>query len=141
MRATLQRAPVDGGPGLARLAALLVRNARALAADYALLAVLDARSAAIRFAWLVSGGLAAAILVVTAWMALVAALLVWLLGSGASWYVALGVAALINVAGAVAIALWLRRQLTELPFAATLRQLKGDPAAPPAAADAPTGSH
>lgn len=119
----------DRSPGLAALAALLLWHGRALAADYALLAVLDARRAAIALAWLLSGGLMVAVLAATAWLALVTGAIVWLLDGGASWPAALGIAALFNLGAAGAIALWMRRLSTELPFAATLRQLKGDPAA------------
>lgn len=117
----------DHGPGVSALAALLARHARALAADYALLAVLDARRAAITLAWLLSAGLAVAMLAVTAWLALVTGAVVWLLGSGTSWPAALAVAALSNIVAAVVLGLWMRRFFKELPFAATLRQLKGDP--------------
>jgi uncharacterized membrane protein YqjE len=117
------------GPGLSALAARVARHARALAADYALLAVLDARRAAIALAWVLSAGLAVAVLGVTAWLALVTGGIVWLLGSGASWPAALGAAALLNILAAVVLGLWLRKFFKELPFAATLRQLKGDPPA------------
>jgi hypothetical protein len=118
------------GPRLGDLTGSLLRQGRALAADYALLAVLDARSAAMRFAWLVSGGLVAAVLVATAWLAIVAAGIVWLLGTGTSWGAALGLAAALNLAGAAAVYLWMRGLMTELPFSATLRQLRGDAPAP-----------
>lgn len=101
----------------------LLRQARAVASDYALLAVLDARSAATRFAWLVSMGLLAAVLVVTAWLALLVAGIVWLIGTGASWIVALAVAAAVNLAVAAALAYWMRGLTVEMPFAATLRQM------------------
>ena len=122
-----------GARSLSALAALLLRHARSLAADYALLAVLDARRAAITLAWLLSAGLVVAVLVVTAWLALATGAVVWLLGSGASWPVALGAAALLNLVAAIALALWMRGFFKTLPFAATLRQLKGD-APPPAGA-------
>ena len=118
------------GPRLGDLTGSLLRQGRALAADYALLAVLDARSAAMRFAWLVSGGLVAAVLVATAWLTIVAAGIVWLLGTGTSWGAALGLAAALNLAGAAAVYLWMRGLMTELPFSATLRQLRGDAPAP-----------
>jgi uncharacterized membrane protein YqjE len=108
-----------------------LQEIRTLAADYALLAVVDARSAARRFAWLLSAGLVAAVLAVTAWIALVAGALIWLLGSGVTWPTALAVAALVNLIGAGALAIWMRGAIiNEPPFAATLRQLKGDPAGP-----------
>jgi hypothetical protein len=103
-----------------------VHRARALAGDYALLAVLDARRAAITLAWLLSVGLAVAVLAVTAWLALVSGAIVWALGAGVSWPAALSLAALLNLVAAAALAAWMRGFFGELPFAATLRQLKGD---------------
>ncbi len=117
------------GSRFGRLAGNMLRQSRALSSDYLLLAVLDARSAAVRFAWLLCSGVMAAILLVTAWLAIVAGGIVWLLGSGASWVTALLAAAGVNVVGAVAIGAWMRGLFTEPPFAATLRQLRGDEAA------------
>jgi hypothetical protein len=98
--------------------------------DYALLAVLDARRAAVRFGWLVAVGLVAAVLLSTAWLALVVALVVALTGSGASLGAALGLAAAVNVFGAGALVLWMRGQMRDLPFSATLRQLRGEAPTP-----------
>lgn len=120
---------VEREASLSALSALLLRDARTLAADYALLAVLDARRATIALAWLLSFALVIAVLAVTAWLALVTGAIVWLLGSGTSWPAALGAAALLNVIVGAVVAFWTRRLYRELPFAATLRQLKGEPAA------------
>ncbi|MCC6534759.1 MAG: phage holin family protein [Burkholderiales bacterium] len=118
----------QAGSRFGRLAGNIVRQSRALSSDYLLLAVLDARSAAIRFAWLLAGGVVAAILLVTAWLALVAGGIVWILGTGASWLTALSIAALLNIVGAAALGFWMRGTFQEPPFAATLRQLRGDEA-------------
>jgi|SRR5262245_11234676 len=120
----------DELPGVSDLFALALRQGRQLAADYVLLAVLDARSAAVKLALLLSAGLAAAVLAVTAWLAFVVAASVWLLGTGASWPLALVAAAGVNVVAAGILTWWVRRPVSELPFAAILRQLRGDP--PPA---------
>jgi hypothetical protein len=117
---------LGGEPKLGDLAGGFIRQSRALSADYLLLAVLDARSAAVRFAWLLCSGVVAAILLVTAWLALVAAGIVWLLGTGTSWVMALGIAAGVNVVVALALALWMKGLFREPPFAATLRQLRGE---------------
>ena len=113
-------------PGLADLLARLVGESRALVSDYALLAALDARRAAIRLALLLGAVLIAAVLVVTAWMALVAGGIVAMLGQGASWITALAVAALINLAGATALAFWVRSLVVEVPFTALVRQLRAE---------------
>ena len=118
------RAPRKSIPALARSA---LQQLRELAVNYASLAVLDARSAAVRLVWLLSAGLVVAVLVVTAWLAFVAGALVWILSTGVTWPVALAVAALVNVVGAVVIAFWMRGLLvSDPPFSATLRQLRGE---------------
>jgi hypothetical protein len=104
----------------------LLGESRSLVADYAELAVLDARRAAIRLAWLLGAVLIAAVLIVTTWMALVAAAVVFMLGQGASWVTALIVAAVVNLVGAGALAWWMLALIKELPFTALLRQLRGD---------------
>lgn len=118
-----------GGPARSRLSDMasgLLRRSRSLSSDYLLLAVLDARSAAVRFAWLLCSGVVVAILAVTAWLALVAGGIVWMMGSGASWVSALLIAAGVNLVGALALGLWMRGLFREPPFAATLRQIKGE---------------
>jgi hypothetical protein len=109
----------------------LLVEAKSLVADYAELAVLDARRAAIRLAWLLGSVLVAAVLIVTTWMALVASGVVLMLGQGASWVTALAVAAVINLVGAGALAWWMLALIRELPFTALLRQLRGDAPNPP----------
>ena len=113
-------------PGLGEVIGRLLAEARSLLADYTELAVLDARRAAIRLAWLLGAVLVAAVLIVTTWMGLVAAAVVFMLGHGASWVTALIVAAVVNLAGAGALAWWMFALIKELPFTALLRQLRGN---------------
>jgi uncharacterized membrane protein YqjE len=113
-------------PGLGELVGRLLAECRSLVTDYAELAVLDARRAAIRLAWLLGCVLVAAVLVVTTWMALVAAGVVFMLGHGASWVTALVVAAVLNLVGAGALGWWMLALIKEMPFTALLRQLRGD---------------
>jgi uncharacterized membrane protein YqjE len=113
-------------PGLGELVGGLLGESRSLVADYAELAVLDARRAAIRLAWLLGSVLVAAVLIVTTWMALVAAAVVFMLGQGASWVTALIVAAVVNLVGAGGLGWWMLALIKELPFTALLRQLRGD---------------
>lgn len=97
---------------------------RCLAHDYATLAVLDLRRAAVQLAWLVGAGVIIAVLIVSAWMAGVTALVAYLLAREISWPIALVAAAVLNLVGA-GLVLWrLREVMSDLPFAATLRQLK-----------------
>jgi Putative Actinobacterial Holin-X, holin superfamily III len=113
--------------GLGELLAQLLGETRALVSDYAELAVLDARRAAIRLAWLLGTGPVVAVLVVTAWLALVAAGIVWMMGEGMSWIASLAIAALLNLVAAGALAWWGKHLATEMPFTELLRQLRGQP--------------
>jgi uncharacterized membrane protein YqjE len=98
--------------------------ARRLAHDYALLGVLDLRRAAVQLAWLLGAGVVISVLVVSAWMAGVTALVAYLLAQEISWPVALIAAALLNLVGAAIVVWRLRAVMSDLPFAATLRQLR-----------------
>jgi hypothetical protein len=118
--------------GLGELLVRLLGEARQLVADYSLLAVLDARRAALQLAWLLSSGLVAAVLLVTAWLALVVSTMVWLTQDRLSWAAALALGALLNIAVAGALLWWMRHLLVEKPFTALLRQLKGEDADPDA---------
>jgi hypothetical protein len=113
-------------PRLGEVIGRVLAEARSLVADYTELAVLDARRAAIRLAWLLGAVLVAAVLIVTTWMGLVAAAVVFMLGHGTSWVTALIVAAVVNLAGAAALAWWMFALIKELPFTALLRQLRGN---------------
>jgi hypothetical protein len=114
-------------PGLGETIGGLLADARSLVADYAELTVLDARRAAIRLAWLLGAMLVTAVLIVTTWMALVAAAVIVMLGKGASWATALAIAAVVNLVGATALGWWMFALFKERPFTALLRQLRGDP--------------
>jgi hypothetical protein len=118
-------------PGLGQVVGRLLGEARQLVADYAELTILDARRAAIRLAWLLGSVLVAAVLIVTSWMGLVAAGIVFAWGQGASWPVALGIAALLNLVAAGALAWFTFKLAKELPFTALLRQLRGQDPEPP----------
>ena len=88
--------------------------------------MLDARRASLRLAWLLGTVLIASVLVVTAWVALVTAGIVLALGQGASWPLALGIAAALNLVGAGALAWWMRNLASEMPFNALVRSLRGE---------------
>ena len=112
-------------PGLGEAIGGLLAEARSLVGDYAELAVLDARRAAIRLAWLLAAMLVATVLVVATWMALIAAGVMIMLGQGVSWATALAIAAVLNLVGAAALGWWMLALIKELPFTALLRQLRG----------------
>jgi Putative Actinobacterial Holin-X, holin superfamily III len=123
--------PRKAQPGLGEVLGRLIGEARQLVADYALLSVLDARRAAIRLAWILGAVLVAAVLIVTSWMGLVAAGIVFAWGHGASWPLALAVAAVLNIVAAGVLAWFMLKLAKELPFTALLRQLRGDAPEPP----------
>jgi hypothetical protein len=118
-------------PGVAELLGRVFSDTRQLVADFAHLAVLDARRAGVRLAMLLSAGLLIAILVITAWMGFVAAGIVWMFDRGVSWPLAIAIAALINISAAAGLAWWARHLVSEMPFTALLRQLRGEPAKDP----------
>ena len=124
--ATARRAPALG-----EVIGRLLAEARSLVADFTELAVLDARRAAIRLAWLLGAVLVAAVLLVTTWMGLVAAGVIFMLGQGTSWVTAILVAAALNLVGTAALGWWMFALLKELPFTALLRQLRGNAPAKP----------
>jgi hypothetical protein len=109
----------------------LLGEGRQLVADYAELTVLDARRAAIRLAWILGSVLVAAVLIVTAWVVLVASGIVFAWGHGASWPLALAIAAVLNLIGAAALGWFTLKLAKELPFTALLRQLRGKEPEPP----------
>ncbi len=108
----------------------LLDDARKLARDHTLLAVLEVQRAGISLVKMLSAAVVAAVLAVTAWMALVASLVAWAAGEGTPWWVGLVGAAVANVLLAVALAFWIRSKLPDLMFAATVRQLRGEDAYP-----------
>jgi hypothetical protein len=118
-------------PSLGEVVARLIGEARQLVGDYAELTILDARRAAIRLAWILGCVLVAAVLVVTSWMGLVAAAIVFAWGHGASWPIALAIAAVVNVVAAAVLAWFTIKLAKELPFTALLRQLRGRDPEPP----------
>jgi hypothetical protein len=118
-------------PSLGQVIGRLLGDGRQLVADYAELTVLDARRAAIRLAWILGAVLVAAVLVETSWMGFVAAGIVFAWGRGASWPIALGIAALLNLIAAGALGWFTFELAKELPFTALLRQLRGKDPEPP----------
>jgi uncharacterized membrane protein YqjE len=102
---------------------------RRMLSNYATLAVLDVRRALIQFTWLIGAGIFATVLLVTAWLAAVVALAVWLFGEGLSWPAVLLIAALMNVVGAALVVWRMKAMFAHKPFSATLAQLRGREAA------------
>jgi len=127
----LAAVPQQRTASLGEVVGRLLGEARQLFADYAELTVLDARRAAIRLAWILGCVLVAAVLIVTAWVVLIASGIIWAWGHGASWPTALAVAAVLNLIAAGLLGWFMLKLAKEMPFTALLRQLRGrDPEAP-----------
>jgi uncharacterized membrane protein YqjE len=111
-------------PRLSQRIVTLVGDARELLCDHLELAALEARRAGAGLVRTLCAAVVISLLVVTAWLALVAAGIVWVTDAGVGWGGALAFAALANLLLAVAVAWWLRSQARDLLFAATLRHLR-----------------
>ena len=105
---------------------LAFTHLKGLVQDHALLAVLEVQRAGISLVKMIVAAIVISILVVSAWMAIVAAAVVWAVGAGANWGLAILIAALVNVAVAVGLAFWAKKQIPDLLFSATARQLRKD---------------
>jgi uncharacterized membrane protein YqjE len=101
-------------------------NLKALVQDHALLAVLEVQRAGISLVKMMIAGIVISILIVSAWMGIVAAIVGWAIGQGANWALAILIAALVNIAIAVGLAFWAKKQVPDLLFAATVRQQRKD---------------
>ena len=82
---------------------------------------------------MIIAGIFAAVLLVTSWLALVAAVIFWSVDSGASWPQAFVAMAVLNIAVGVGMMLWIRRLAADLLFPATLRTLRPGSAPEPSA--------
>ena len=101
----------------------LVLDVRQVAHDHVELVVLEAQRASQVLVRTIAAAVAVSVLAATAWLGIVAAAVVWLT-EAVSWPVALliGAAACLLVAGG--IVWWVMKQLPEMMFSSTLRQLK-----------------
>jgi len=113
------RVPSGWGDRLRRLAL----DARQVAHDHLELAVLEAQRAQQVFVRTVAAAILVSVLAATAWLGIVAALIVWLT-EVVSWPVALLIGAATCLAVAGVIVWWVIKHAPEMMFSATLRQLK-----------------
>ncbi len=124
-------ATTNEGIGTDRSLSGLLHRTRRLASAFASLVVLDARQTFYELLQVMCVAIAAVVLLVTAWLALVVAIAGWVIADGVPWPAVLAFAALANVVVAAAAGSWLWKRVKKMPFAATLRQLRGEP--PPSA--------
>lgn len=113
------RVPSGWGDRLRRLAL----DVRLVAHDHLELAILEAQRAQQVFVRTVAAAIIVSVLAATAWLGIVAALIVWLT-EVVSWPVALLIGAATCLAIAGGIVWWVVEHAPEMMFSATLRQLK-----------------
>lgn len=114
------------GPSFTAPFERFVASLKRMASNYAALAVLDLRRSAVQLAWLVAGGIFICVLLVSAWLAGVVALAIWLLRDGMPLPGVLLIAAALNAVGALLVGLRIRSVFGDVPFSATLRQITAD---------------
>jgi uncharacterized membrane protein YqjE len=124
-------------PGIGESAQRWWREAHGVLACTIEIALLEIRSAAARLSVVVACGIAAGLLVASAWLALLAAAASLAVDAGADWAAALGVAALLNLAMAGGLAAAVGRMLREIRLDRTLRQLSPDSAPDEHASEGP----
>jgi hypothetical protein len=118
--------PLDTMTALQERAASLWVNAKGLVQDQVLLVLLEVQRAGTAMVKMIGAAVAIAVLAISAWLGIVAACVTWAVWAGANLAWSLVVAAIINLIVAGLLGLWIRSQLPELMFAATVRQLKGE---------------
>lgn len=116
----------DGAGSLNRAVQGVWQEMRAIVREHAVLGVLEAQRAGLQLAYVLGAVLVVSVLGVTAWLAIVTAIVAWLARESVSWPLAFLIAAGLNIVAAAIVAWWGKQQMTELPFAATLRQLSAD---------------
>jgi hypothetical protein len=102
----------------------LIASVRTLGERFLTLAALEGRQAGLSLAWMVGLAVAAAVLAITGWLAMLACVVLALVQSDiVGWGWALSVAALLSFAGAGGLVFMVIRRSTYLLFPATRRQL------------------
>jgi uncharacterized membrane protein YqjE len=112
------------GTGIVQELSGAFASARGLLSSVLDLFTLEARRAGLSLVLMLTCGAVGAILVVAAWVGLMAALVLHAVALGVRWETALGAAAIANFAAAMALFWLCLRVSRELRFAATRRQLR-----------------
>ena len=121
----VERAASDEGTTSGAHAHSLLREIWGLVQDHALLFALEAQRGGRNIARMVCAGVIAAVLAVTAWLALVSAVMFWLIGNSAPWACAFLAVAVLHVVACIALIHWIQRLAKVGMFSATLRELGG----------------
>src|SRR3954469_4859321 len=98
--------------------------ARALASNLLELFGLEARRAGLMLVLMLACGVIGAVLIIAAWLGLLAALVLWGVSLGITWHAAIGIVAVANVAAAGALFWLCARKSRVLTFPATRRELQ-----------------
>ena len=114
----------ENAPGLLEQAGALWAEVRGAAHDQFRLLALEARQAGSRLALVLALAVLAVALGATAWLGLVALLVICMVQAGMSLAASLSLAIALNLAGAAACVMLLLRHAREVPFAATLRSIR-----------------
>jgi hypothetical protein len=102
----------------------LIASVRILGERLLTLAELEGKQAGLSLAWMLGFALAAAVLAITGWLAMVACVVLALVRNDVvGWGWALAIAALLSFAGAGGLVLMVVRRSRDLTFPATRRQL------------------
>jgi len=119
------------GPGgvLDALSGTLASGRAAVASFFDLLA-LEAHRAGIALLWIVALGAAAALLGVSAWLGLMAALAIWAVALGCPLQYAVAAIAVLNLVGCLVLIRYCISLSRSLLFSASRRQLAGTSAGP-----------
>ena len=103
----------------------LIASARALGERFLTLATLEGRQAGLGLAWMLGLALAAAVLAITGWLAMLACVVLALVQNViVGWGWALAIAALLSFAGAGGLVFMVIRRSRHLLFPATRRQFR-----------------
>ena len=111
-------------PGLLDNAAALWGDLKGLAHDHLELAALETRQAGESLVWIIAYGIVVGVLCVSAWLGLVAALVLWLVDRGMPASAAVLLAVVVNLLGAFGFVLAIKKTSQALRFPATVRALK-----------------
>ena len=120
------RGRAQAGPGarLSESVNAIVSSVRQTVADFFELVALELQRAGVALMWMVAGGIFAALLIVTAWIGLMAGLALWIISLGVSAVAAVVGLALANLLGGCAILSWCMSRTGDLALPATRRQLR-----------------
>lgn len=117
-------------PGLLESASALWNELRGVLHDQLQLAVLETKLAGTSLVVMIAAGVMVALLLLTAWLGLVGAGVLWLIGMGVAASMAMLMAVAASVVFSLALCYLIRRQSRHLQFSATLRSLRPMPAEP-----------